>query len=225
MAVYRKILFLIINKQRKSAWTEISGLRKNHLCSHFVTSGCPEMPKMFPQMCPGLWYLRNLITSPDYVKSRQTLTCLILVTRDSQPICTFLPQSRPGVMLSLHLYIDGQGVICCHPSVIRGLMIHQWHQIDWDQTEANWEPFGNGCDRGWAYHNSWPIMGNLYQRQIRSHPVNRVYKHGNMEMWKAFIFTLLIHKVLKELWTNKVVIEASNAQWPGSRSPGVSGAW
>ena len=94
MAVYRKILFLI-NKLWKSAWKELSGLGKNHLLSDFVTSGCPEMPKMFPQMCPGLWYLRNLITSPDYVKSRQTLTCLILVTRDSQPICTFLPQSPP----------------------------------------------------------------------------------------------------------------------------------
>ena len=86
-----------LNKQRQQQYLErYFRLRKEITFSQdFVTSSCPEMPKMFPQMCPGLWYLRNLITSPDYVKSGQTLTCLIKMTRDSQPICTFLPRSPP----------------------------------------------------------------------------------------------------------------------------------
>ena len=38
----------------------------------------------------------------------------------------YIPPLVPAlVVLSLHLNIDGQGVICCHLSVIRGPMIHQ----------------------------------------------------------------------------------------------------
>ena len=134
-------MFFPINKSEQLYLERYFWLRKEiTFFQDFVTSSCPEMPKMFPQMCPGLWYLRNLITNPDYVKSGQTLTCVITMTRDSQPICTFLPRSPP-LLCYLCIWILMAGVSSVVIWVSSGAMIHHWHQIDWDhkQTENHFD--------------------------------------------------------------------------------------
>ena len=166
------------------------------------------MSKIFPQMCPGLWYLRNLITSPDYVKSRQTLTCLILVTRDSQPICTFLPWSPPWwcyLCIWILMARVSSVVICCHLSVIRGPMIHQWHQIDWDQKQTE-----NHYDIAAIEAGLIIIADQLWEIYIRGKQDHILWMEcTSIRTWRceknsSLFFTLLIHKVLKGLCTNKV---------------------
>ena len=177
------------------------------------------MSKIFPQMCPGLWYLRNLITSPDYVKSRQTLTCLILVTRDSQPICTFLPWCPPWwCYLCIWILMARVSSV-----VIRGPIIHQWHQIDWDQKQTE-----NHLDIAAIEVGLIIIADQLWEIYIRGKQDHILWLEcTTMRTWRCGKYSSLPYlsiRFLKGCVPIKLEIEKSNAQWPASRSPGVSGA-